>query len=336
MKPKLLTAAAIVFIIALVFVFKSTVSGTPHVYKKSEIMMDTVITLTVVSNSQKKADEAIGAAFNNLRRFERNWSFFDAGSDVSAINKNAGVRPVKVSDDTFDLTKKAVEKAKWTGGAFNPAIGPAMVLWDFKNKKRPTDSQLKEVLQLLDYTQIVFNDNDSSIMLKDKGMLLDLGGIAKGYAADKTAELLKKAGMKAGIASIGGDISAWGTRPDGSPWRVGIRAPRGAPDDLAGVLSLKDLAVSTGGDYERFFIEDGIRYHHILNPATGYPARDFQSVTVVNPEGVVTDALDTGIFAMDREKALRFIKTNNLMAYLVFADGSTFTSENLRELLENR
>ncbi|WP_420264573.1 FAD:protein FMN transferase [Candidatus Magnetominusculus dajiuhuensis] len=336
MKPKLLTAAAIVFVLALIFILKNQLNSTPHVYKKSEILMDTLITLTVVTNSEKNADEAIEAAFNYLRGFERMLSFFNAGSEVSAINKNAGVGPVKVSSDTYELTKKAVENAKWTSGSFNPAIGPAMVLWDFKNKKRPTDSEIKKVLPLLDYTHIVFNDNDSSIMLKDKGMLLDLGGIAKGYAADKTAEILKRAGMQAGIASMAGDISAWGTRPDGSPWRVGIRAPRGAPDDLVGVLSLKDLAVSTAGDYERFFIEDGVRYHHILVPATGYPARDFQSVTIVNPKGVVTDALDTGLFAMDREKALRFVEKNNLMVHFIFADGSTFTSPNLKGLLENR
>jgi thiamine biosynthesis lipoprotein len=211
------------------------------------------------------------------------------------------------------------------------------VLWDFKNKKRPTDSELKKILPLLNHTHIVFNDNDTSIMLKDKGVLLDLGGIAKGYAADKTVELLKGAGMKAGIAAMAGDIRLWGARPDGSPWHVGIRAPRGAtPDDLIGVLSIKDMAVSTSGDYERFFIEDGVRYHHILDPATGKPAGDFQSVTVVNPHGVMTDALSTAVFVMGREKALKFIEKTNLMAFLVFSDGTTFTSENLRGLLENR
>jgi thiamine biosynthesis lipoprotein len=335
-KPKLLTAAALVFIVTLIVILKFALSGSPHVYKKSEILMDTVITLTVVSNSEKKADAAIETAFNNLRRLEGLLSFFDAVSDVSAINKNAGAAAVKVSRDTYELTKKAVEFSILSGGAFDPAIGPAVVLWDFKNKKRPSDSELKKILPLLDYTHIVFNDNETSIMLKDKGMLLDLGGIAKGYAADRTVELLKGAGMKAGIAAMAGDIRLWGTRPDGSPWRVGIRAPRGSNDDLIGVLSLRDMAVSTSGDYERFFIEDGVRYHHLLDPATGCPARDFQGVTVVNPEGVVTDALSTAVFVMGREKALRFIEKTGLMAYLIFSDGSTFTSENLRALLENR
>ncbi|MBF0318570.1 MAG: FAD:protein FMN transferase [Nitrospirae bacterium] len=332
---KLLAAAAIVFVLTIVFMLVSGVS--PHIYKKSEIVMDTVVTLTVVADSEKKANEAIEAAFKELRRLDRLLSFSDAGSDVSAINKNAGQAAIKVSTDTYELAKKAVEVSELTGGAFDPAIGPAAVLWDFKNKKRPTGSELKKTLPLLNYTHIVFNGNDTSIMLKDKGMLLDLGGIAKGYAADRTVDLLRGAGIKAGIAAMAGDIRVWGTRPDGSPWRVGIRAPRGStPEDLIAVLSLKDMAVSTSGDYERFFIEDGIRYHHILNPATGQPAGDFQSVTVVNPQGVMTDALSTAVFVMGREKALAFIEKTSLMAFLVFSDGTTFTSANLRGLLENR
>ncbi|MEO5359097.1 MAG: FAD:protein FMN transferase [Nitrospirota bacterium] len=336
MKPKLLTATAVLFVIALIIILKFILSASPHIYKKSEFLMDTVITLTVVSNSEKRADEAIESAFNNLRRLERLLSFFDAGSEVSAINKNAGTGAVKVSPETFELTKTALEKAELSCGAFNPAIGPVMGLWDFKNKKRPADSELNKLLPLLDYTRIVLNINDSSVMLIDKGMLLDLGGIAKGYAADRTVELLKRAGMKGGIAAMAGDIRVWGTRPDGSPWRVGIRAPRGTSDDLIGVLSLEDLAVSTSGDYERFFIEGGIRYHHLIEPTTGYPAGDFQSVTIVNPEGVVTDALSTAVFVMGREKALRFIKKNKLMAYLIYADGTTYTTENLRALFDNR
>ncbi|MCG6553732.1 MAG: FAD:protein FMN transferase [Candidatus Magnetominusculus sp. LBB02] len=335
MKSKLLTVSAIIAVLAIVLILRPALTATPRIYKKSEILMDTVITLTVVSNSEKKAGEAIDTAFKYLRQYEKMLSFFDASSEVSAINKNAGIKPVKVSSDTYELTKKAIEYAALSGGAFDPAIGPAMVLWDFKNKKRPTIEELKEVLPLLDFTHIALNDNDSSVMLKDNGMLLDLGGIAKGYAADKTVALLKNIGITAGIAAMAGDIRVWGQRPDGSPWRVGIRSPRGSNDDLAGVLSLKDMAVSTSGDYERFFIEDGVRYHHLIVPSTGMPARDFQSVTVVNPKGEVTDALSTAVFVMGKEKALRFLQKTNLMAYLIYSDGSTFISENLRAMLED-
>ncbi|MBF0521306.1 MAG: FAD:protein FMN transferase, partial [Nitrospirae bacterium] len=167
-----------------------------------------------------------------------------------------------------------------------------------------------------------------------KGMMLDFGGNAKGYTANKIAEVLKVEGITSGIVAIAGDIKTFGTKPNGSPWYIGIRNPRGTPSDLVGIIKLKDLAVSTAGDYERFFIEGNHRYHHILVPQSGYPATEFQSVTIVNPEGFITDSLDNAVFVMGKEKGLEFIKKHNLKAFLIYSDNTTYITDNLKEEFE--
>jgi thiamine biosynthesis lipoprotein len=172
-----------------------------------------------------------------------------------------------------------------------------------------------------------------SIKLRTKGMIIDPGGIAKGFAADKAVETLKAYGIKAGIVACAGDIKVFGKKPDNNNWLVGIRSPRGSPDDTTAVLSLTDMALSTSGDYERYFIIDGIRYHHILDPKTGYCANGFQSVTIVNAQGVITDSLSTAVFILGPKKGLELVNKMGLMAYLVYADGSIYITENLKKLI---
>jgi thiamine biosynthesis lipoprotein len=319
--------------LAVAFVYlKNTyqVKATTQIYKKTKIAMDTAITVTVVSETQGLADSAIDKAFKKIDEYDHLFSFFSPDSEVSLINKNAGIKPVKVSKDTFELVKKTVEISELTGGAFDATIGPVMVLWDFAKGIKPAAAAIKERLPLVNYKNIVLDDGASSVMLKQKGMLLDLGGIAKGYTADRVTEVLQEAGITSGIAAMAGDIKTFGTKPDGKPWSVGVRKPRGTPEELKGILKLKYSAVSTSGDYERFFLEGNRRYHHILIPGTGNPAPEFQSVTIVDQDGVMTDSLATAVFVMGKNAGLTFIKKHNLKALLIYSDNSTYITDNLK------
>jgi thiamine biosynthesis lipoprotein len=302
------------------------------VYKRSELAMGTLATLTVVADSQGSANEAIDLGMAEVRYLDNLFSIFNKDSEVSQINLNAGIKPVKVSWDTFRVITRSIEVAQYSHGAFDPTIGPLSTLWDFINHVKPPRQVIKSRLHLINYKNIIMDEKQMTVMLKYKGMSLDLGGIAKGYAADRVALAMQSKGINSGIAAMAGDIKAFGGKPHSKGWNVGIKDPRGEPESIKGVLMLQNMAVSTAGDYERFFIENGIRYHHILDPKTGYPAMEFQGVTIVDPLGVMADGLDTAIFVLGKEKGMALVRRMNLRAFVVFSDGSTYATENLKEI----
>jgi len=322
----------------ILFLLVILIYGCSHepqlkVYKKFRIVMDTVVTITVVSPSEKDAETAINAAFSVIERLDKSLSVFSPDSEISKINKSAGVDFVKVSEDTYQLINAAIKIAQVSDGAFDPTIGPIVNLWDFVKKVKPHPDKIRDRLSLVNYKDVLFDDSDMSVKLKNKGMALDLGGIAKGFAADKAVLSLKTSGIKAGIVACAGDIKVFGKKPDMKNWLVGIRSPRGKPEDLNAVLSLNDLAVSTSGDYERYFIINDIRYHHLLDPKTGSPAIGFQSVSIVNTQGVNTDSLSTAVFVLGPQKGLELVNKMKLMAYMVYSDGSVYVTDNLKELI---
>ena len=322
----------------ILFLLVILIYGCSHepqlkVYKKFRIVMDTVVTITVVSPSEKDAETAINAAFSVIERLDKSLSVFSPDSEISKINKSAGVDFVKVSEDTYQLINAAIKIAQVSDGAFDPTIGPIVNLWDFVKKIKPHPDKIRDRLSLVNYKDVLFDDSDMSVKLKNKGMALDLGGIAKGFAADKAVLSLKTSGIKAGIVACAGDIKVFGKKPDMKNWLVGIRSPRGKPEDLNAVLSLNDLAVSTSGDYERYFIINDIRYHHLLDPKTGSPAIGFQSVSIVNTQGVNTDSLSTAVFVLGPQKGLELVNKMKLMAYMVYSDGSVYVTDNLKELI---
>jgi len=300
----------LVLLLCLSSIAISCIWNKDVLYKKSTLAMDTTVSITVVSRSPEKAERAMDAAFDEIRRLERLLSFWTDDSEIALINKSAGISPVSVSPETLEIIEKSLFISEKTGGAFDPTIGPVIRLWDFRNRKRPEEKELEKALGLVDYRMIKVDENASTAFLGDERMSFDTGGIAKGYAADQAVAVLRNMGVKAGLVAVAGDIRAFGKKPDGSPWRVGVRNPRakGEEDALIAHIDLEDAAISTSGDYERFFIEDGVRYHHILNPETGYPARECVSVTVMAPEGVYTDGLSTGIFVLGPEKGIRLLE----------------------------
>ena len=306
------------------------------VYRKSKVLMDTLITISVVSGSGDKAEKAIDKAFGEIEKLDRLLNFFSDSSEVSEINRNAGLKAVAVSPETFEVIEKAIYASGKTNGAFDVTTGSVTTLWDFHKQIKPEDKQIKERLTLVNYKNIILNKKASSVYLKKSRMLIDPGGIAKGYAADKAVEALKGKGIKSGLVSISGDIKAFGLKPDSKPWKIGIRNPRteNKEDEIMATIEMTDMAISTSGDYERYFVIEGKRYHHILNPKTGYPAGECRSVSIVAKDGAVTDPFSTGIFILGAEKGIKLLEEMGIDGIIVDKNGKIHTTPNLRGKLE--
>jgi thiamine biosynthesis lipoprotein len=225
---------------------------------------------------------ALQAIEEEAKRLECMLSRFQPGSDVSRINRSAGIKQEKVSPETCEILSRALECSVISQGLFDVTVGPLVDLWDYKHASEPPeDSRIKEVLPLVDYNGLKLDAATEKAGLKNPGQHIDLGGIGKGFAGDRFMEIFKKYGVTSAFSNIGGNVSTLGNKPDGSPWRVGIRHPR--LNGLIGVVEATGKAVVTSGDYERyFFSKEGRRFHHILNPVTGYPAGSgLVSATVV-------------------------------------------------------
>jgi len=275
-------------------------------YERDNIVMDTLVHIEVYAPEPHKGKQALDAAFAELVRIGDLSDRF-AGknladpevSDVFRINSNAGVKPVKVSDDTLAMLNKSLHYAGLSNGAFDPTVGPLMELWGFGQQycQVPGSEELKASLALVGFQRLVIDSKAKTVFLPVKGMKVDLGGIAKGYATDRAVEKLREMGIHSAIINAGGNVYALGSRPNGTPWTIGIRDPRDRTRIIA-VIKAKDAAVATSGDYERYFIKDGVRYHHILDPSTGKPARHLMAVTVVAANAAQADVLATALFVL--------------------------------------
>jgi thiamine biosynthesis lipoprotein len=321
--------------LALASLAVSCSKGGPGTYRKTKPLMDTLVTITVVTGSDKKADEAIEKAFSVIERFGDRIDFFKETSELSAINKNSGIRPVRVSPETLDVIEKALYVAKKTDGAFDPTVGPEIGLWDFAKKIKPSPEAVRQSLRLVGYRKVVVDRNRSTVFLTEKGMKMDLGGIAKGYAADLAVDELRRDGITAGIVANAGDIKTFGLKPDGTAWNVGIRNPRqkGESDELIAKARLAGKAISTSGDYERFFLADGKRYHHILDPRSGYPAGLSRSVTVITDRGAFTDAFSTAVFVLGPEKGMKLLEETGMDGIIIDASGGIHTTPGIRGIV---
>ena len=302
----------------------------PVMYRESRLLMDTICTITVVSRSELKAKEAIDAGFSEIERLEGLLDRFSSESEIVAINRAAGVKPVKVSRETLDIIEKAIRIAELTDGAFDPTIGAVTALWDFKSGSIPDRKVLRQRLSLVDYRRVRIDRESSEVFLEKKGMGLDLGGIAKGYTADRVIEVLRAQGIKAALVAIAGDIRGFGLKPDMLPWRIGVQNPRPGDRDIITTLYLRDRAISTSGDYQRFFIKNGRRYHHILDPRTGYPAGGAISVSVVAPEGFMADGLSTGVFILGPDRGIRLLEELGLSGIIVDSHRRILITDDLK------
>ncbi len=299
-------------ILLLVILFAHACTPSVHIYKRSQVLMGTVVEITVVARDEERAEEAMTAAFKEIRRLEEIMSTYIPSSDISRVNAAAGLSPVKVNRDLILVVKKALEFAHLSGGAFNIALGPAIDLWNVtKSDRIPSDQELEAIRPLIDLKNILVDDTADTIFLKERGMRINLGGIGKGFAADYAYNVLLRHGIRSGIIAVAGDLRVFGKRPDGSTWNIGIKYPRKKEEIMAQVRfsDMADMAISTSGDYERFFMKNGIRYHHVLSPDTLHPSRGNQSVSVIAQDSTTADAISTAIFAMDPEKGFKLLES---------------------------
>ena len=325
-----LTLMAVLFILA----GNSCDRNKMRAFRETRVSLYTIVTITVYSESVQKAKAAIDATYTELDRLGRLLNFYSEDSEVSMINRFSGIKPVKVSTDTLDVIDKALYVSRSTDGAFDITIGPIVKLWDFEKKILPAQKAIKEKLYLVNYRNVVVDKVNSTVFLRKKGMQIDLGGIEKGYAADRAAEVLKKNGITAGIIAVGGEVKPFGTKPDGGIWRVGIKNPhqKDKNDEIIAIVDLTGKAISTSGGYEKSFIKDGKWYHHILDPATGYPVYECQSVSVIAKNA--PDGFPTGIFVLGPEKGLKILKKLGLDGIIIDKSGEVLTTEGIKDKLE--
>lgn len=318
-----------------VFLLASLVScGKPQerMLKVSRTSLYTIASMTLVTNDEKRAQEAIDAAYTELERLGKLLNFYADDSEISAVNKNAGIKPVTVSPETFELVQKAVFTSEMTEGAFDATVGPVVKLWDFKKGVVPDKEEIEKNLGRVGYKNIVLDKASSTVFLKTAGSQLDLGGILKGYAVDRAVKVVQKHGFTSGIITVGGEVRAFGKKPDGSAWIVGIQNPRqtGQHDEVIAVIPVSDNALSTSGDYIKFFEKDGVRYHHLLNPQTGYPAKQCGSVTILATDGVTADGF-AKIFVLGPEKGLQVAKKIGFDALFIDCDGKMLMTGGMQE-----
>jgi thiamine biosynthesis lipoprotein len=304
----------------------------PVVVKRVQMQMGTLVTITAVAGNEAVAQAAATAGFTEIRRLEELLSTWIPTSELSQVNAAAGVKTVHVSTETLTVVQRAMQAAEMTDGGFNIAIGPAVDAWSVIDGQRiPTESELDALRPLVDLQAVHVDVREQTIYLGKAGMRIDVGGIGKGYAADQAVEALRRAGAIAGVVALSGDIKTFGRLPGGKMFPVGIQHPRKEGTVLAWI-DLQDEAISTAGDYERFFERDGVRYHHILDPRTLQPARRCQSVTVIAREGVWADGLDTGIFVMGVESGMQLVEAlPDVEAIIVDIEGHVYVSSGLRD-----
>ncbi|MBI5409117.1 MAG: FAD:protein FMN transferase [Nitrospirae bacterium] len=326
----------------LVTLFLTACARQDMMFQESRVLMDTFCTITVVSPSREKAEEAIEAGFDEIKKLETLLNYFSPDSEITAVGRAAGIKPVRVSKETLEIMQKTVHISKITDGAFDPTIAPVLKLWKFSgrpaNPSIPQRDALESALKLVGCEKIKINSEASEVYLNEKGMELDLGGIAKGYAADKAVGVIKAKGIKAALVAIAGDIKGYGLSTSGNVWKVGIQDPRPEnPDsekpweDVFASVYLKDRAISTAGDYQRFFIKDGKRYHHIIDPKTGYPSTSgLISVSVIAPEGYISDGIDTAVLILGLEKGTKLLESMGLDGMLVDSQKRVFITKNLK------
>lgn len=304
--------------------------------EETRFLMDTAVRISVYGQGMpdEKVRKAVDQAFQKMAEIEARTSIHIDTSEVSRIVENGSRGVVPVSQETRWLFKKSMEISEKTGGAFDVTTGLVKALWGFDSDDPhvPNGRDMEKALRNVDYRFIQFEDG--GVLLRRSGMRIDLGGIAKGYIVDRAVEVLQEAGIQAGLVDAGGDMQVFGDHPKRHTWRIGIRHPRAEAGELLGVIETEEAAVASSGDYERCFFQDGRRYHHILDPRTGFPAEGCVSVTIVAENALLADGYATAVFVLGPEKGMALIERlpeiEGLIVYESEGKLQTVFSEGLR------
>ena len=288
--------------------------------------------ISLVAEEEELANEWIQQGFNHIKEIEYLLTTYSDTSDLYRINAAAGIEPVVVHKETFGIIERSLQISAITQGAFDISYGSVdKRLWNFDvhQNELPDPETAKKMVRLINYRNILLDKTASTVMLKEKGMRIGLGGIGKGYAAEKTRQYLKSLGATAGIVNASGDLTTWGMQPDGKPWTIGIADPNNA-SSIFSYLEVSDMAVATSGNYEKFIWVNGRKYSHTINPKTGLPITGIKSVTILTPNAELADALTTPIAIMGIEAGLHLInQLHQVEAIIIDDDDRVYLSKQI-------
>jgi thiamine biosynthesis lipoprotein len=325
----------IIILVLLVSVLASCTTADKDKFElKTGYKMGTVFKVKIHGpQAEKLAEES----FAIIDEIENKMSSNLVDSEINKINRAAGKQKVKVSATTYEVLSKALEYAELSGGSFDPSIAPLVELWGIGTEKEqvPTQKKIKEKSKLIDYKQVQLLDNNN-ILLSRAGMKLDVGGIAKGYAADKVIAYLQKNNVQSAFIDIGGNVSVLGTKPDNELWTVGIQDPKQERGQVVATIDVADKTIVTSGNYERYFTRGGTRYHHILDPETGYPAKKgIISASIITEKSFDADALSTAVYILGKEEGLALVNSlEDVEAMIITDDNKIHLTSNIRDNVE--
>lgn len=301
-------------------------------FRRPQKLMGNAFEITVVSDDEKSAHRHIDAAILEIQRIEKLLTTYNDSSQTNLINQNAGIQPVKVDWEIFDLIERSIRISSITDGYFDISYGGIdKSFWNFdRNMNQLPDPELvKEHLKLVNYQNILLNRENQTVFLKEKGMRIGFGGIGKGYAAEMAKRLLKERGVASGIVNASGDLTTWGNQSDGKPWTVGIADPDNAKQPFS-YMNITNMAVATSGNYEKFVVINDKKYSHTINPKTGMPVSGVKSVSIFCPNAEIADAMATPVSIMGIDAALDLVnQINHLECIIIDDEDRIYSSKNI-------
>jgi thiamine biosynthesis lipoprotein len=306
--------------------------NTRAVYHKTLKLMGNRFQLCATGENEEWALDCIDAGVFEIQRIEKLLTTYSEQSETALINRNAGVKPVSVSRETFGIIERSIRISEITQGAFDITYGSVdKRLWNFDENmnKLPDTATAKKMARLINYRNIELDRSDFSVMLKEKGMRIGFGGIGKGYAAERAKLIMKGKGVESGIVNASGDMTAWGLQPNGKPWTIGIADPDSKGKAFSS-LNITDMAVATSGNYEKYIVVNGRKYSHTINPKTGLPIGGIKSVTIISPNAEIADAMATPVMIMGIGAGLDMVnQIKDLEAIVVDDHNKIYTSKNI-------
>ena len=320
------------FGLSLLFLCIAASCSAQVLKKRTVTLMGSRFDISIVDRDAASAEANIDSVIQEVTRIENLISDWRPYTQVSQVNQNAGIKPIKVDKEVFELTERALRLSTLTQGAFDISFAAMDRIWKFDGSmtEMPTAEAIKNSVAKVGYENIILNHADSTIFLTLKGMKIGFGALGEGYATDKCRQIMIAKGIKAGIVNGSGDMSVWGKQPNGRPWTIGITNPE-HPEDLLAVIPLRGGAIVTSGNYEKFVVFNGKRYSHIINPVTGYPASGLRSVTIMGPSAEEANGLSTSIMVMGRSAGLQLLNSYPELKYILIADdGKVYSSKKLK------
>ena len=333
MRTKIITIMIVLFlVIGVTGCDKEIETSASEPISRLELFMGTAIKVTLYNGG---SEEILDKVFDRILEIENLVSINKENTELTNLNENAGIKTVKLSETSYDIIKKGIHYSQISQGGYDVTIGPLVKLWSIglPEAKVPNKDEIEETIKNIDYSKVIMNDETKEVFLKEKNMMLDLGSIAKGYVADEVASILKEENVDQAIIDLGGNIYALGLKNGDTNWKIGIQNPFDSRGQAVGVLEVSDKSVVTSGIYERFIEKDGVKYHHILNPKTGYPFEtSIAGVSIISDKSIDADALSTLVFTKGVEEGLEFVESlKNIDAIFITNDKKVYSTSGVKD-----